>query len=98
MRGVWLDRGELDKIIERSVPAAPPPQSPPQRGYDDDSGYRKKRAARSWTTYSTSEWRGFCHGPSLDASIFRIFMKYGISNTRPTRGLGIRNGWPSCAC
>jgi Zn-finger nucleic acid-binding protein len=27
-RGVWLDRGELDKIIERSVPrhsAAPPP-------------------------------------------------------------------------
>jgi Zn-finger nucleic acid-binding protein len=42
-RGVWLDRGELDKIIERSVPAAPPPQSAPQRGYDDDSGYRKKR-------------------------------------------------------
>ena len=29
-RGVWLDRGELDKIIERSVPtAAPvPPQQP----------------------------------------------------------------------
>ena len=31
-RGVWLDRGELDKIIERSgateLPAAPPP--PPQ--------------------------------------------------------------------
>lgn len=22
-RGVWLDRGELDKIIERSVPAEP---------------------------------------------------------------------------
>ncbi len=42
-RGVWLDRGELDKIIERSgVPApgagAPPPQQgygapPPQPGY-----------------------------------------------------------------
>lgn len=45
-RGVWLDRGELDKIIERSapsaweaptgrtattaVPAAPPAQAPPQ--------------------------------------------------------------------
>ena len=27
-RGVWLDRGELDKIIERSAAAAPPP--PPQ--------------------------------------------------------------------
>jgi len=23
-RGVWLDRGELDKIIERSLPAATP--------------------------------------------------------------------------
>ncbi len=36
-RGVWLDRGELDKIIERSSaaeqPAAPPPQAPnPQWG------------------------------------------------------------------
>lgn len=34
-RGVWLDRGELDKIIERSVAAEAPParqaaQQPPQ--------------------------------------------------------------------
>ncbi|HEY0914580.1 MAG TPA: zf-TFIIB domain-containing protein [Solimonas sp.] len=43
-RGVWLDRGELDKIIERS--AAPPreqPAAPPPRRDDDDyrrhSGY-----------------------------------------------------------
>lgn len=50
-RGVWLDRGELDKIIERSAaesshpsapsPAAPPPSQPgysppPRRGDDDD--------------------------------------------------------------
>ena len=34
-RGVWLDRGELDKIIERSTVSAPPPP-PPSRGYDDD--------------------------------------------------------------
>jgi Zn-finger nucleic acid-binding protein len=27
-RGVWLDRGELDKIIERSVPQAPQPSEP----------------------------------------------------------------------
>ena len=33
-RGVWLDRGELDKLIERSAPAAP------QRGYSDDSRSR----------------------------------------------------------
>jgi Zn-finger nucleic acid-binding protein len=31
-RGVWLDRGELDKIIERSEgPAAPPPQQQQQQ-------------------------------------------------------------------
>jgi len=42
-RGVWLDRGELDKIIERSAameqPAAPArapqaPQPPPAQQYD----------------------------------------------------------------
>jgi Zn-finger nucleic acid-binding protein len=39
-RGVWLDRGELDKIVDRAAPAAPPvaleeprraPAPPPQR-------------------------------------------------------------------
>lgn len=38
-RGVWLDRGELDKIIERAANAyggvpAPPPQPAPARGGD----------------------------------------------------------------
>jgi Zn-finger nucleic acid-binding protein len=43
-RGVWLDRGELDKIIDRSLaqqgsppPAAPPAAAPQQsrdRGYE----------------------------------------------------------------
>jgi uncharacterized protein len=55
-RGVWLDRGELDKIIERgmgSAPAAaaaparpasaPPPvyQPEPQRQPDPRGGYRR---------------------------------------------------------
>lgn len=30
-RGVWLDRGELDKIIERSAPEAPAAQPQPAR-------------------------------------------------------------------
>ena len=50
-RGVWLDRGELDKIIERSTRdvAAQAPQPQPRRDYDDDyarshsQGYRKRR-------------------------------------------------------
>ena len=40
-RGVWLDRGELDKIVERSgAEMAPSPREPDPRGYDDDRGYR----------------------------------------------------------
>ena len=49
-RGVWLDRGELDKIIERSATQAAPPPPPQQSGYDrgyDERGYdnrpRKKK-------------------------------------------------------
>jgi Zn-finger nucleic acid-binding protein len=61
-RGVWLDRGELDKIIERSLSqpapaAAPAPapqqyQQPPQQGYDRgyQQGYGKpyKKRKESW--------------------------------------------------
>lgn len=36
-RGVWLDRGELDKIIERSAPLEPPvppqPRTAPHPGH-----------------------------------------------------------------
>jgi len=57
-RGVWLDRGELDKIIERSAefennqhtaqqPTPPPPSYPQQQGYDKGHGhdpyYHKKK-------------------------------------------------------
>jgi uncharacterized protein len=63
-RGVWLDRGELDKIIERSeAPAAqtaPPPQrqapdmyqsSYQQREYQKpygDKDYYKHKKRKSW--------------------------------------------------
>jgi len=53
-RGVWLDRGELDKIIERAAPAAAPAPAPvqqPQQAYrppapphyDERGYYRKKK-------------------------------------------------------
>ena len=55
-RGVWLDRGELDKILERSVPEQPhkaqnpPPPSPYRDPYDDD--YRRQgkyyKGKKSW--------------------------------------------------
>ena len=43
-RGVWLDRGELDKIIDRTAAATPAREAPPAaapRRYDDD-GYHPK--------------------------------------------------------
>jgi len=61
-RGVWLDRGELDKLIERSATAVAPQQTPPpvQQAYqqprrpdfvDSDhhhsSGYGKRKH-KSW--------------------------------------------------
>jgi hypothetical protein len=57
-RGVWLDRGELDKLIDREAgaPAAPPRERErePERRYRDDDdddrhfgghggGHKKKR-------------------------------------------------------
>jgi Zn-finger nucleic acid-binding protein len=48
-RGIWLDRGELDKIIERSgaadAPAPPPaPQAPvPPQGSPWGGGYPQQR-------------------------------------------------------
>ncbi|MBA4306784.1 MAG: hypothetical protein C0429_08615 [Sphingopyxis sp.] len=57
-RGVWLDRGELDKIIERSVrEAAPQPREAPRSspGYrpdayhrDDDYRYRPDKRKKSY--------------------------------------------------
>jgi Zn-finger nucleic acid-binding protein len=42
-RGVWLDRGELDKIIERATKeAAPEPQpQPQQQSYAPQAGRRQ---------------------------------------------------------
>lgn len=40
-RGVWLDRGELDKIIERSAPAAPVETRRRDRDDDDDDDRRR---------------------------------------------------------
>ena len=53
-RGVWLDRGELDKIIERSMQSVPvqaqvQPQNHPQQPLSSDDShhgypYRRKKS------------------------------------------------------
>ena len=45
-RGVWLDRGELDKIVERSPADAPPPRGGDRGGYDEDDDDRRYRSGK----------------------------------------------------
>ncbi|TPK76808.1 hypothetical protein FJ527_14690 [Mesorhizobium sp. B2-4-18] len=48
-RGVWLDRGELDKIIERSsrdASPAPQPFAQPQHSRDRDGDYSRSHGHR----------------------------------------------------
>lgn len=54
-RGVWLDRGELDKIIERGgAVAAPQPQQRPEPRYEDhdhrsrDDYHKQYKRKDSW--------------------------------------------------
>lgn len=56
-RGVWLDRGELDKIIERSVPQRQGEAQNYQTNYQQNlrgsdsrynDGYYKKKKRESW--------------------------------------------------
>ena len=62
-RGVWLDRGELDKLLERAADAAPvapiasptaPHDASGYRGGDGRDGYRRSdsdyRKKKSWST------------------------------------------------
>jgi len=47
-RGVWLDRGELDKIIDRSAQMAPPPPPRQMGGGQAYHGKPKKSKASSF--------------------------------------------------
>ena len=50
-RGVWLDRGELDKIIERSASSAPNFNQTPRyndHSYRSNDVYYKKKKRESW--------------------------------------------------
>lgn len=53
-RGVWLDRGELDKILERSVAETPPaPQAPtaPQQPQAAPQPYPPPPMQQPWGGY-----------------------------------------------
>lgn len=49
-RGIWLDRGELDKIIERSAkePQVNFQANQPNFGHQPQQGYYKDKKKKSW--------------------------------------------------
>lgn len=47
-RGVWLDRGELDKIIDRGAVASPPPTQRPTESRDQP-GHRDGSLGRPYS-------------------------------------------------
>jgi Zn-finger nucleic acid-binding protein len=46
-RGVWLDRGELDKLIERSATIAPPQDRPSGHYREPSYDYPRPRKRKS---------------------------------------------------
>ena len=56
-RGVWLDRGELDKIIEKSAGYGPVPQTP--SSYDDEKHYREQYNHHQDPRYKHRKKKGF---------------------------------------
>jgi Zn-finger nucleic acid-binding protein len=61
-RGVWLDRGELDKIIDRSAAAAQSPAPPPPPGYaPQQPSYGGDRDHREHKKYDHDYQGGYGH-------------------------------------
>lgn len=53
-RGVWLDRGELDKIIERSEVRSISTQQPKESNYSENSQSRDRRQTSDNSHHSDS--------------------------------------------
>lgn len=63
-RGVWLDRGEIDKIIERAAaelgPAQPAPvQAMPGQGYQNTAYYDKHHDSHHGGHYQNKRRKSF---------------------------------------
>jgi uncharacterized protein len=54
-RGVWLDRGELDKLMDRAAAAMPVSQASSQRDSAYDSRYAGARRPEKWLRLSEQQ-------------------------------------------
>ena len=56
-RGVWLDRGELDKILAREASVHAPPAAAFRAPHDDDDDYRRDAPDHRYGTRRRSLWQ-----------------------------------------
>ena len=55
-RGVWLDRGELDKILERSA-AQPAPAAPAPSSYEQERDHRRQQQDQRYAQAGQQPYR-----------------------------------------
>ncbi len=68
-KGVWLDRGELDKLVQLAATDGPVQQAAPERPaerervYEEDRRPREEEPRRRDDHYDRDHDRGYGHGP-----------------------------------
>lgn len=73
-RGVWLDRGELDKIIERSVGATSVPQSQPQApSYSQPGRPQQNYSQSSHQPHGGYQQSGYYHKKKKESFLSDLF-------------------------
>jgi len=80
-RGVWLDRGELDKVIERAAqqessapqqsPAPPQAAQPQQPQYQQPQYQQPPQYAQQGNNYGNGQAQGYGHGHSHGQKPYR---------------------------
>ena len=80
-RGVWLDRGELDKIIERVTPTLPAPQPAvpaPAAPYPNEATAAGRPPRRDWDDDDDDDRRRYRPGSSSDSRPIEKRRKKGL--------------------
>ena len=99
-RGVWLDRGELDKIIERqaaftqSPPPPPPPVPTPTAAIGTTMTTMTTAALMAATPVNTASGRGpGCHSSSIPTPQPVYDEELGLAGMKPRREPVVHT-WP----
>ena len=71
-RGIWLDRGELDKILERSAADAPAPVPAPQPTYQPQASSQMPTSGYDNRDYRSDKY-GYPHHKRKKSFLHELF-------------------------